>query len=239
MRIDIWSDIACPWCAVGKANLDTALAEFSHPVDVVWRSFELDPGAPAVKDGDYATLLGRKYGTSATGAQSMIDTMVATGKNAGVTLDFSRIRPGNTFDAHRVIHLAQERGLQGAVKERFLRGYLSEGAAIGEHAEITRLAVDAGLEEAEVRQVLTSDAYGEAVRGDEQQAMDLGCSGVPFFVMGGRVAVPGAQPPATMLRALEKAWELTSPVEVFADLDADAQACGPDGCDVSQQSATG
>jgi len=238
MRIDIWSDIACPWCAVGKANLDAALADFAHPVDVVWRSFELDPGAPVLKDGDYAEMLGRKYGTSTASGQSMIDTMVATAKAAGVTLDFSRIRPGNTFDAHRVIHLAQDRGLQGEVKERFLRGYLSEGAAIGEHDAIIRLAVEAGLHEAEVRHVLTSDAYAAAVREDEQQAVDLGCSGVPFFFMGGRVAVPGAQPPATMLRALEKAWELTAALEVLDDLDPDA-ACGPDGCEVSEQAAIG
>ncbi len=234
MRIDIWSDIACPWCLVGKANFDIALAEFAHSVEVVWHSFELDPGAPAVKEGDYAELLGRKYGASTAGAQGMIATMVATGKAAGVTLDFSNIKPGNTFDAHRVVHLAQDRGLQGVVKERFLRGYLAEGAAIGEHEDITRLAVDAGLDEAEVRQVLASDAYAVAVRDDEQRAMELGCSGVPFFVMGGRVAVPGAQPPATMLRALEKAWELTTPVEVFTDLDADGQVCGPGGCEVPQ-----
>ena len=236
MRIDIWSDIACPWCAVGKANLDTALEEFPHPVEVVWRSFELDPGAPAVKDGDYVTLLARKYGTSPEGGQAMIDRMVNTGRDAGVTLDFSRIRPGNTFDAHRVIHLAADRGLQGKVKERFLRGYLSEGAAIGDHDEITRLAVDAGMDEDAVRDVLRTNAYAEAVRDDEQQAMDLGCSGVPFFVLGGRVAVPGAQPPATMLRALEKAWELTAPV-VLLDGLSDGEGCGADGCAVAEPSA--
>ena len=235
MRIDIWSDIACPWCAVGKANLDIALAEFPHPVEVVWRSFELNPGATDVREADYAALLGRKYGTSPAGGQAMIDRMVATGRDAGVTLDFSAIKPGNTFDAHRVVHLGAARGLQSAVKERLLSGYLSEGVAISDHDEITRLAVEAGLDEAEVRQVLASDAYGEAVRSDEQQAMDLGCSGVPFFVIGERVAVPGAQPPATLLRALEKAWELSARV-VLEGLD-DAEVCGPDGCAVPTSQA--
>lgn len=232
MRIDIWSDIACPWCAVGKANLDTALAEFPHPVEVVWRSFELNPGATDVREADYAHLLARKYGTSDAGGQAMIDRMVATGRGAGVTLDFSAIKPGNTFDAHRVVHLGAVRGLQNTVKERFLAGYLSEGVAISDHDEITRMAVEAGLDEAEVREVLASDAHGEDVRGDEQQAMDLGCDGVPFFLMGGRVAVPGAQSPATLLRALEKAWELTSPVVVLDSLGTDAAVCGPDGCAV-------
>jgi predicted DsbA family dithiol-disulfide isomerase len=230
VRIDIWSDIACPWCAVGKANLDAALLRFPHPVEVVWRSFELDPGAPAVKEGDYVQLLSRKYGTSLPDGQSMIDRMVATARASGVTLDFTRIRPGNTFDAHRVVHLAAERGLQGPVKERFLRGYLSEGAAIGDHEEITRLAVDAGLQESQVREVLASQAYAEQVRDDEQQAMDLGCSGVPFFVMGGRVAVPGAQSADTLLRALEKAWELTQPVQLLEGVAVDAEVCGPEGC---------
>lgn len=232
MRIDIWSDIACPWCAVGKANLDTALAEFPHPVEVVWHSFELDPGARDRRGVDYAELLGRKYGTSTAGGQAMIDRMVATGRDAGVTLDFTRIKPGNTFDAHRVVHLGADRGLQGAVKARFLAGYLSEGVAISDHDEITRLAVEAGLDEADVRAVLSSEAYGEAVRADEQRAMELGCSGVPFFLIGERVVVPGAQPPATMLRALEKAWELTAPA-VLEDLE-EAEICGPDGCIVPQ-----
>lgn len=232
MRIDIWSDIACPWCAVGKANLDAALAEFPHPVEIVWRSFELNPGATDVREADYAHLLARKYGTSDAGGQVMIDRMVAAGRNAGVTLDFSAIKPGNTFDAHRVVHLGAARGLQSAVKERFLAGYLSEGVAISNHDEITRMAVEAGLDDAEVREVLASGAYGEDVRGDEQQAMDLGCDGVPFFVMGQRVSVPGAQPPATMLRALEKAWELTSAPVVLESLGTDADLCGPDGCAV-------
>lgn len=237
MRIDIWSDIACPWCAVGKANLDMALADFPHAVEVVWRSFELNPGATDLREVDYAHLLARKYGTSDTGGQAMIDRMVATGREAGVTLDFSAIKPGNTFDAHRVVHLGAARGLQNAVKERFLAGYLSEGVAISDHDEITRMAVEVGLDEAEVREVLGSDAYGEHVRDDEQQAMDLGCSGVPFFVIGERVAVPGAQPPATLLRALEKAWELTSGVVVLDDVDAGGEVCGPDGCAVPRSAA--
>ena len=237
MRIDIWSDIACPWCAVGKANLDAALAEFPHPVEVVWRSFELDPGAREMRGADYAHLLARKYGTSDAGGQAMIDRMVTTAREAGVTLDFTAIQPGNTFDAHRVVHLGAARRIQGAVKERFLRGYLAEGAAIGEHEVITRLAVEAGLDEAEVREVLAGGAFAEDVRADEQQAMELGCSGVPFFVMGGRVAVPGAQPPATLLRALEKAWELSAPM-VLDGLDDEA-ACGPDGCAVPENAQTG
>lgn len=235
MRIEIWSDIACPWCAVGKANLDAALAEFPHPVEVVWRSFELNPGATDVREADYAHLLARKYGSTHAGGKAMIDRMVAAGRNAGVTLDFSAIKPGNTFDAHRVVHLGAARGLQNAVKERFLAGYLSEGVAISDHDEIARLAVEAGLDDAEVREVLAGDAYGEDVRGDEQKAMDLGCDGVPFFVMGERVAVPGAQPPATLLRALEKAWELTTPIVVLDDLSPDADVCGPDGCAVPSQ----
>jgi predicted DsbA family dithiol-disulfide isomerase len=206
-------------------------------VEVVWRSFELNPGATDVREADYAHLLARKYGSSDAGGQAMIDRMVAAGRNAGVTLDFSAIKPGNTFDAHRVVHHGAARGLQNAVKERFLAGYLSEGVAISDHDEIARMAVEAGLDDAEVREVLAGNAYGEDVRGDEQKAMDLGCDGVPFFVMGERVAVPGAQPPATLLRALERAWALTSPVVVLDNLDADVDICGPNGCAVPKETA--
>ena len=231
IRIDIWSDVVCPWCAVGKANLDRALEALDPSANVeaeiVWHSYELDPDAAAVRSGDYVEMLGHKYGTGPEQAQAMVDRMTETGAAAGVEMRFDRIRPGNTFDAHRVIHLGAARGLQTEVKERFLRGYLSEGAAIGLPEELERLAVDAGLEAAEVAEVLASDVYAAEVRADVAEAGRLGVTGVPFFVFDGRYAVGGAQPPEVMLQVLERCLEERAPaVEVLASSDE----CGPDGC---------
>jgi predicted DsbA family dithiol-disulfide isomerase len=229
LRIDIWSDIACPWCYVGKRHLEQALSRFpdAKSVDVVWHAFELNPAAAREsQEGPYAERLAKKYGMSTKEAQGRIDHLVSVGKADGLTLDFERIRPGNTFDAHRIVHYAREVGLQDAVKERLLRGYLSEGEAIGDREAVARLAVDAGLDADRVSAILASDEYAREVRADEAEAQKLGIHGVPFFVVGGRYALSGAQPAELMGKALEQAWaELAAPVAF-----AEGAACGPDGC---------
>ena len=216
MLVEIWSDVVCPWCAIGKARFERALADapYRDEVEVVWRSFELDPHAPPTRDGDYATMLATKYRATRDQAQAMIDRMVDTAAGEGLAFDFDIAKPGNTFDAHRVLHLARDRGRQIAVKDRFLRGYHSEGAAIGDHATITRLAAEAGLDAVEVGEVLASDRYADAVRADEEQAYEYGCSGVPFFVLDRRFAIPGAQPVDVMRQALDRAHAAGGPLEV-------------------------
>jgi len=209
VRVEIWSDVVCPWCYVGKRNFEAALAQFEHrdDVEVTWRAFELDPSAPSEREGDYATHLARKYGMSVEQAQQMIETMTATGAAAGAVLDFSKARPGNTFDAHRLIHLAGERGVQAAVKERLLRATLGEGEPIGDRGVLVRLAVEAGLPAEEAAAVLESDTYAAEVRAEEDLAFELGISAVPYFVIDRTFGVPGAQPPDVILRALRRAWE--------------------------------
>lgn len=207
MQVEIWSDVVCPWCAIGKARFESALAELPNrdEVEVVWRSFELDPNAPRRRDGDYAALLAGKYGTSHAEAQAMIEHMTATAAGEGLVFDFTRVRPGNTFDAHRVLHLAADRGRQHEVKARFLAAYLGEGAAIGDHETLIGLAVEAGLDAAEVATLLGGDDYATAVRRDQQQALAYGIRGVPFFVIDGRYGISGAQPSEALRRALETA----------------------------------
>jgi predicted DsbA family dithiol-disulfide isomerase len=232
LRVDIWSDVICPWCAIGKANLDRALERFdgADRVEIVWHSFELDPNAPAALAGDHAEQLARKYGMPVEQARKSIDRVVTTARGVGLDFRYDRIRPGNTFDAHRVIHLAAERGLQTQVKERMFHGYFTEGAAIGLPEEVERLAVDAGLDAEEVAEVLESDAYAAEVRADEADAHQLGATGVPFFVFDGRYAVGGAQPPDVLLEVLQRCWrERTPSVEVLAVAD---EVCGPDGCEI-------
>jgi predicted DsbA family dithiol-disulfide isomerase len=233
LRVDVWSDIACPWCYVGKRRLEAALAAFPHAdeVEVVWRAFELDPSAPRERDRStgYAERLATKYRTSVGEADAMIARMTDVARADGLDFRFDRIRPGNTFDAHRVLQLASERGRQDAVKERFLRAYMTEGEPIGDPETLVRLASEAGLDADEVRATLASDAYAREVREEESDAAELGIHGVPFFVLGGKYAVSGAQPAETMRLALEKAWrELVAdePPVVFAE----GAVCGPDGC---------
>ncbi len=229
LKIDVWSDIVCPWCAIGKRRLEIALARFPHSddVEVVWRAFELDPSAPAVRKGDNATRLAEKYGRTKAQAEAMIQSVTDAAAKDGLHFQLSRALSGNTFDAHRVLHLAAERGLQGAVKERFFRGYMSEGRAIGEHEVLVQLASEAGLGAEEVRAVLASDRYVTEVREEEEAARRLGINGVPFFVLAGKYAISGAQPADVILRALEQAWASLPEREPVAQ---DGAVCGPDGC---------
>ena len=215
MQVEIWSDVICPWCYIGKRRFEAALAEFPHrsEVDVVWRSYELDPAAPPEREGDYATRLSRKYAVAVQQAQAMIDRMVDTGAGEGLDFRFDRSRPGNTFDAHRLLHLAAQRGVQDAVKERLFRATFTEGEPIGDRRTLVRLAAEAGLDADEAAEALASDAHAEAVRADEQQASRLGITGVPFFVFGGRYGVSGAQSSDVLLGMLERAWSETAPVE--------------------------
>ncbi|HEY2513776.1 MAG TPA: DsbA family oxidoreductase [Polyangiaceae bacterium] len=230
LTIDVWSDVVCPWCAIGKCRLDAALAKFSHrdSVRIAWRAFELDPSAPRVQEGDNAARLGRKYGRTRAQAEAMIRNVEQTAAQDGLEFDLLDARSGNTFDAHRLLKLAAERGVQGAVKERFFRGYMAEKAAIGEPETLVRLASEAGLDAEEVRAVLASDRYAKEVRDEEASARSLGINGVPFFVLAGQLAVSGAQPADVMLRALEQAWAAL-PASDAPDT-VDGATCGPEGC---------
>jgi predicted DsbA family dithiol-disulfide isomerase len=233
MQVEIWSDVVCPWCYIGKRRFEAALEAFPHAdeVQVVWRSFELDPEAPATVDVDLMERLATKYGVSREQAEAMNDRVTRTADEVGLSYRLDIARPGNTFDAHRLLHLAADRGVQGDLKERLLAAYQSNGEPISDHETLVRAALAVGLDEAEVRELLTSDRYGEDVRADERDARALGISGVPFFVLDRRYGVSGAQPPEVLLEALEQAWAERSPLQVVAGA-ADADACGPDGCEV-------
>ncbi|MDP3712488.1 MAG: DsbA family oxidoreductase [Mycobacteriales bacterium] len=224
MRIDIWSDVVCPWCYVGKRRLETALAQFPHPVEVVWHSFELDPSAPAERTGGYVDHLAAKYGRSLAEAQGMLDAMTETAAVEGLDFRFDLARGGSTFDAHRLLHLAAAKGLQGELKERLLRATFTEGEPIGHPEVLTRLAVSVGLEEAEVSWVLSGEAYADAVRQDEAEARRLGISGVPFFVVDGRYGVSGAQPAEVLLQVLEQGADQHS-AEQHAGASCDDESC--------------
>jgi len=209
VKIEIWSDVVCPWCYVGKRNLEAALAAFPHAdrVTVEWRSFELDPTTPRRVELSMDEVLERKYGMSpdqATAANRQMTELAAT---VGLEYHLDQVQIGNTFDAHRLIHLAAHEGLGGAMKERLLHAYFTEGRAISDPATLAELAEEVGLDPERVAQVLESDQYADDVRADEQRAVDLGSTGVPFFVLDGRFGIPGAQPPDVLLRMLHRVWD--------------------------------
>lgn len=219
MKIEIWSDVVCPWCYVGKRNFEAALANFEHRdhIEVTYRSFELDPSAPTLREGDYVTHLARKYGMTSGQAQNMIDGMTKTGATAGVVLDFQRARPGNTFDAHRLLHLAKEKSLQETLKERLLRATFTDGESIGDRDTLVRLAGEAGIPPEDAAAALAGDAYAADVRADEALASDLGISAVPFFVIDRKFGIPGAQAPDVIRQVLQRAWEKSGAPPATAD----------------------
>jgi predicted DsbA family dithiol-disulfide isomerase len=207
VKIEIWSDVACPWCFIGKRRFDIALDRFGHrhEIHVRWRSFELDPAAPAVREAAYVDHLVAKYRISAAAAEDMIDAMIEAGARSGVVLRFDRARPGNTFDAHRLLHLAAERGVQSQLKDRLLHAVFTKGVSTADVDALVSVAAVAGLDGDEARTVLEGDRYAADVRADERRAAELGITSVPFFVMGG-LGVSGAQPPEVLLQVLEEAW---------------------------------
>ena len=211
MKVEIWSDIACPWCYIGKRRFDVALSRFEHrdAVQVRWRSFELDAAAPAHRELAYLDHLMAKYRITMAEADAMIDTMIEAGARNGVVLRFDKAKPGNTFDAHRLLHLAADRGAQGELKERLFRATFTKGAAIADHDLLVAAATDAGLDAEEAGAVLAGDAYAADVRADERRATELGITSVPFFVMAG-LGVSGAQPTEILLQVLEDAWAETA-----------------------------
>jgi predicted DsbA family dithiol-disulfide isomerase len=231
VRVDVWADLACPWCYIGKRHLQRALRQFRQRdrVEVVWRSFELDPLAPRIGDasGTCSERLARRCGAQPPQAQAGLDRAAEVARRAGLELRLDRARGGNTFDAHRLLHLARLRGKQGALAERFLRATHIEGRAIGDRDALAELAHQVGLDAAELRDVLDGDRFAAEVRRDESVARDLGVTGVPFFVFGGRFGVSGAQSIEVLLGALERGWaELRIPEPERIEDDA----CALDGC---------
>ena len=207
LEIDIWSDIACPWCWIGKRRLEAAIDTFEGGVTLTWRAFELDRSASteAPDRVDYARRLATKYRTTPDEAQAMIDRMVAVGRSLGLELRFDRVRPTNTFAAHRQLAWAAQFGHQTDLKERLFAAYLHEGLAISEHDVLTGLAKDVGLDPEAAAAVLESGAHAKKVREDQVLAARLGVSGVPFFVLDHRYAVSGAQPAEELLTAMRRA----------------------------------
>ena len=236
MRIEIWSDVVCPWCFIGKRRLESALEAFPHrdEVEVEYRSFELDPSAPTPATEPVVGMLARKYGVSVEQAAQMQEQVTQVAAEVGLEYHLDRTLHANTIDAHRLLHLAlAESGprVQAELKEALMTAYFTRAEDVTDHDVLRKAATDAGLDPSRVDAVLGSREYADAVRADVDQARAFGASGVPFFVVDRKFGVSGAQPVEVFAQVLERAWDESHPqLQVIGDPAADGEVCGPDGC---------
>ncbi|NYD42509.1 DsbA family protein [Nocardioides panaciterrulae] len=241
MLIEIWSDIVCPWCYVGKRRLEGALARFeaAHPeaseqVEVVYRSFELDPSAPRHGHEPTTGVLARKYGRTEAEMRQMQQQLIDVAAGEGLAFRLFDNVHTNTVDAHRLLHLALDEGgpsLQRELKEALLAAYFLDARDVGDHGVLASAAAAVGLDEIRVKEVLTSDAYAAEVRADIDQARAYGATGVPFYVLDQKYGVSGAQPGEVFDQVLERAWADARPsLQVIGDGAGGGETCGPDGC---------
>ncbi|WP_167050331.1 DsbA family oxidoreductase [Microbacterium halimionae] len=211
IKIDVWSDIACPWCYIGKRNLETGLAEVAGDADaprveVTYHSYELSPDTPVDFEGDQTEYLVQHKGISREQALEMAARVTDVARDAGLDYHFDNLKHTNTVKAHELVHFAKEKGLQGSMKERLLSAHFVEGRHVGRIDDLVELAVEIGLDADEAREALISEKYVEAVRADEEQARAYGINGVPFFVIDGKYGISGAQPPAAFSQIARQVW---------------------------------
>lgn len=230
MRVDIWTDVVCPYCAIGATNFLQALEQFHHrdEVQVIWHSYELNPGADPVDHTPVAEALADKYQIGVEQAQDMLDEVTEAAAEAGWEFRMDRAVSGNTFDAHRLIHFADARGLGTQMELRLMKAHFTDGLAVGDPEVLADVAAEIGLERDDVVGMLASNAYAAAVRSDEALARQVGVRGVPFYVLDEAVSVRGAQPVSTFLRALEQVWQMRQVAGGSATITADGVSCTPD-----------
>jgi predicted DsbA family dithiol-disulfide isomerase len=232
MKIEIWSDIACPWCFIGKRRFEKALEKFEHKdqIDVQWRSYQLDPTLPAHFDGTETEYLSQMKGMPQDQVRQMFAHVTEQAAGEGLAYDFDKIVVANSFTAHRFLHLAKAHNLDAQAKEALLSGHFEHGEDIGDVEYLVRTGVVLGLDEAEIREALEGDRYTEDVQKDIAEARALGVTGVPFFVLDRKYGISGAQPTESFSQALAQAWAERNPLTVLAGNNDDGATCGPDGC---------
>ncbi|HWE67179.1 MAG TPA: DsbA family oxidoreductase [Acidimicrobiales bacterium] len=216
MQIDIWSDFACPWCALGIYRLDAAREQFEHgdEITVRHRSFELDPRAPARRPQTMEEVLASKYGMNPEQVWAGHNRLTSFGAEVGMEFQFDRIQLGNTFDAHRVAQLARGTQFEEAVVKGLFSAYFTEGRLLSDPEVLLSVATTAGLDRTAVEQVLAGDGLAAEVRADEATAQEMGVTGVPYFLINGTWPVPGAQDTETMVTVLRRAWDRAQPAEM-------------------------
>ena len=236
MKVEIWSDFVCPFCYIGKRRFEAALEQFPHKesVEVVYKSFQLDPHAKRDGNPNVHDMLAKKYGMTREQAVANTNQITQQAKVVGLTYHLDRAIQTNTFDAHRLAHFAASKGKLEEMTERLLKAHFTETLHIGDHETLADLAAEVGLDRAEAARVLSDDSFADEVQSDIQEAGRIGVRGVPFFLISGKYAVSGAKPSEVFLEALQKAWETNRPITVVGGANADG-TCTDDGCVVPKQ----
>lgn len=208
MNVEIWSDVMCPFCYIGKRKFEAALDQFPHKdqINVIWKSFQLNPDMPTDPSRSVLDHMAEVKGIPVSQAKQMHDHVTAMAREVGLEYNFAQAVVANSFDAHRLVQLAKQHGLGDAAEERIFRAYFTEGRNTADHATLAELGAEIGLDKTEVEQMLQTDAYAEAVAQDIYESRQIGVRGVPFFVINRKYAISGAQPPETFLGALQTAW---------------------------------
>ncbi|MBO9604462.1 MAG: DsbA family oxidoreductase [Paenibacillaceae bacterium] len=230
MKVEVWSDIMCPFCYIGKRRFEAALEQFPQKdkVEVVYRSFQLDPNAERFPQQDTYEMVAKKYGLSRERAQAMHDNLVQQAKSVGLDFRFENAIPANSLDAHRLIHYAGTLGKREAVVELMFKAYFTNGTHIGKIEQLADVAAEAGIDREAVLAVLRSDKFADEVRAECREASRLGANGVPYYVIDRKYAVSGAQPSDFFLGALQQAWDEAHPLVSLNDSEA-GDSCGVDG----------
>lgn len=228
LTVEIWSDLICPWCAIGLRRFEKALASFPgrESVKVVHHAFRLAPGA---KIEPVSVVIPRKYGLAPSQASGMFRRVEDAARGEGMDFHLERTLHGDTKDGHRLVQYAGTVDLQHRVLRRLHRAYFEEGVSLFDRERLLDLVAEAGLDRERAAAVLDSDEFGEKVEEDQLELQEFGVNGVPFFVVDGRYGISGAQDPAVFAQALSQAWEEGALAEVGA---SDADACGPEGCEI-------
>jgi predicted DsbA family dithiol-disulfide isomerase len=206
LTIDIWSDVQCPWCYIGKRKLEAGIAQFGQPVDVVYHSFELAPDTPIDFEGTPLDYLSERKGISRDQAQEMLNRVTGTAGEVGLAYNYDLVHQTNTRKSHELLHYAKARGKQVEMKERLLKAYFVDGLHLGHVDQLADCAAEIGLDRDDVVRSLTEGEFAEAVEADVQQAVAFGIQGVPFYVIDGKYGISGAQPAEVFAQALEQAF---------------------------------
>lgn len=245
MKIEIFSDVGCPWCFIGKRRFEKALESFEHrdQVEVEWKSYQLDPSLPEHDDRSEVDYLAQTKGLPRGQVTQMLAHVSEQARGEGLAYDFDNLVVANSWKAHRVIQRAKAESLQAAeaLEEHLFQAHFEQGLDIGAEQVLVRLGAAAGLTEAQVREALSEDRWETAVKQDLATAQALGVTGVPFFVLGRKYGISGAQPTELFIQALQQAWSEFQPLQMVQPVAAgpgtaagaglDGQACGPEGCD--------
>ena len=236
MKIDIWSDIMCPFCYIGKRRLESALDQSGHKndVEIVWHSFQLDPSMTSQPGKDLYSYLAERKGQSLEWSVKVHSQLTQTAKEVGLTYNFDKAVIANSFDAHRLIQLAKTHGLGDAAEERLFKAYFTDGKDISSHNTLLQIGIDLGLSVIEVGEMLNSDAFSDKVQEDIAMAQTLGISGVPFFVINNRYGISGAQPKEVFTDGLQQAWHEYEKENLLMNVQTTQDnTCGPDGtCEI-------